>query len=71
MGQLGKLGRRLGCRQLFDAPAPPTNAGDPLTPAPRAQVGPLSGLSAAVGVCEDLMLAGTEGMEVMEPPKAD
>ena len=67
VGQLGKYWRRLGCGQLFDAPAPPTNAGDPLTPAPRAQVGPLSGLSAAVGACEDLMLARTEGMEVMEP----
>jgi hypothetical protein len=63
--------RGLVCRRRISASVSTTSPGNPPNPAPCAQVGPLSGQSAAVGACEDLMLARTEGMEVMEPTKAD
>ena len=63
--------RGLACRRRISASVPTTSPGNPPDFAPCAQVGPLSGQSAAVGACEDLVLARTEGMEVKEPTKAD
>ena len=71
VGHLGKLGRRLACRQLFGAAERPTNAGDPLNPAPPAQIGHLAGRCGGSWAGEDLHSARAMDLAVTEPLEAD
>ena len=70
MSHLPPKARGLACTRRISASVPPTSPGNPLTPAPRAQVGHLAGrarrqLGYAVLIC-----GRSEGMVEMKPLKA-